>query len=422
MNKKVSIGALFTLMAIVAAVTFSMTMVFSMSVFNDKVYNLKEREAIYSKLSEIDKIFRTNYAGQVDDKLLMDALSSGYAKGSGDAYAKYYTAEAYKKESQTAEGRIVGIGVVTEKDPSGYLVITNIYPGSTAESSGLKVGDLIIKIDDTEVKAENSAQMQEMLQGEPGTKINLTIRRDSEDNNFEVTRRYVDIPSVFPKMLEGNIGYLRVSNISDTTDEQFIKQLEKQLDQGARSFIIDFRNNGGGIFDSAVKILDRILPAQPIVTATYKNGKTVQTETNDSKALNMPIVILTNEKTAREAEIIAQVLKDYGKAKTVGTKTMGKGTKQDVIKLTDGSAIILTTAVYKTPNSESFNLVGVKPDYEVKLSAEEEKAFSTLDENTDPQMKKAVEVVQGLLRAAEESVSSEAATDESSSSKASAEK
>ncbi|RPF48114.1 carboxyl-terminal processing protease [Hydrogenoanaerobacterium saccharovorans] len=416
MNKRVSIGALFTLMAIVAAVTFSMTMVFSMSIFNDKVYNLKEREAIYSKLSEIDKIFRTNYAGQIDDKLLMDALSSGYAKGSGDAYAKYYTAEAYKKESQTAEGRIVGIGVVTNKDPSGYLVITDIYPGSTAESSGLKIGDLIIKIDETEVKAENSAQMQELLQGEPGTKIKLVVRRESEDNDLDVTRRYVDIPSVFPKMLEDNVGYLRVSNISDTTDEQFIKQLEKQIDQGARSFIVDFRNNNGGIFNSAVKILDRILPAKPIVTATYKNGKVEQTETTDSKALNMPIVILTNDKTAREAEIIAQVLKDYGKAKTVGTKTMGKGTKQDVIKLTDGSAILLTTAVYKTPESETFNLVGVKPDYEVKLTADEEKNFATLDENTDPQIKKAVEVVQGLLRAAEESAAGESTSSKPASS------
>ncbi len=420
MSKKVSIGALFTLMAIVAAVTFSMTWIFSMNVFDDKMYNLKEREAIYSKLSEIDKIFRNNYAGEIDDKVLMDALSAGYARGSGDAYARYYTAEAYQKESQQAEGRIVGIGVVTEKDPSGYLVITDIYPGSTAESSGLQVGDLLVKIDDVEINAENSSQMQELLQGEAGTKIGLVYRRDNEDVTLPdgITRRHVDIPSVFPKTLAGGIGYLRISDISDTTDEQFIKQLEKLINDGARSFIIDLRGNGGGIFDSAVKILDRILPSQPVVSATYKNGRVEQFETTDSKVLDMPIVILTNEKTAREAEIIAQVLKDYGKAKTVGTRTMGKGTKQDTIKLTDGSAIMLTTAVYKTPNSDTFNLVGVKPDYEVKLTPDEEKNFAQLDENTDPQIKKAVEVVQSLLRASDDqtaNASSEAASSESSS-------
>lgn len=407
MNKKVSIGALFTLMAIVAAVTFSMTMVFSMNVFNDKVYNLKEREAIYSKLSEVDKIFRTNYAGQIDDKLLMDALSSGYARGSGDAYARYYTAETYKKESAIAEGRIVGIGALTEKDPSGYLIITEIYPGSTAETSGLQVGDIIIKMDDTEVKAENSTQMQELLLGEAGTKLDLTIRRDSEDNIFPVTRRHVDIPSVFPKMLEGEIGYLRISDISDTTDEQFIKQIEKLIDEGAKSFLVDLRGNSGGILDSTVKMLDRILPAQTILSTTYKSGKVEQTQTTDSKELTMPLVVITNEKTAREAEIFAQVLKDFSKAKVVGAKTLGKGTRQDTIKLTDGSAVMLTTAVYKTPNSETFNMVGVKPDYEVKLTPDEEKNFASLDETTDPQIKKAVEVVQGLLRAANETANSE---------------
>ena len=426
MSKKVSIGALFTLMAIVAAVTFSMTWIFSMNVFDDKMYNLKEREAIYSKLSEIDKIFRNNYAGEIDDKVLMDALSAGYARGSGDAYARYYTAEAYQKESQQAEGRIVGIGVVTEKDPSGYLVITDIYPGSTAESSGLQVGDLLIKIDDVEINAENSSQMQELLQGEAGTKIGLVYRRDNEDVTLPdgITRRQVDIPSVFPKTLADGIGYLRISDISDTTDEQFIKQLEKLINDGARSFIIDLRGNGGGIFDSAVKILDRILPSQPVVSATYKNGRVEQFETTDSKVLDMPIVILTNEKTAREAEIIAQVLKDYGKAKTVGTRTMGKGTKQDTIKLTDGSAIMLTTAVYKTPNSDTFNLVGVKPDYEVKLSPDEEKNFAQLDENTDPQIKKAVEVVQSLLRASDDQAAnagSDAASSDSSSESSAAE-
>lgn len=402
MNKKVTIGALFTLMAIVAAVTFSMTMVFSMNVFNEKVYNLKEREAIYSKLSKIDKIFRTNYVGQVDDKLLMDALSSGYARGSGDAYARYYTAEAYTKETQIAVGKIVGIGAVTERDASGYLIITDIYPGSTAETAGLKIGDLIVKIDDADVKPENVAQMQEVLQGQAGTKLDITIRRDSKDSIFPVTRRYVEIPSVFPKMLDENTGYLRVSAISDTTDEQFTRQLEKLIDSGAKAFLIDLRGNTGGMLDSTIKMLDRILPAQPVLTATYKNGKIDKFETTDSKALDMPMVILVNEKTSREAEIFAQVLKDLGKAKVVGAKTVGRGTRQDTIKLTDGSAIMLTTAVYTTTKSETFNLIGVKPDYEVALTPEEEKNFAQLDETTDPQIKKANEVLQGLLRAAAE--------------------
>ena len=408
MSKKVSIGALITLMAVTAALTFSMTIVYYELVFNDKMSNLQAREAMYNKLSQVDQLFRNNYAGQIDENLLRDMLATGYVRGTGDTYARYYTAEAYKRELAAQAGRVMSVGVVTEKDPSGYLVITDVYSGSAAETAELKKGDLIVAMDGVEIKAENATQMQEQLQGEAGTKITLTVRRDSEDKDFPITRRYVDIPSVFSRMLAGNIGYLRISNISDTTDEQFNKQLERLITQNATAVILDLRNTADGITESAIHILDRMLPAGVAVTATYKDNSEKVFEMTDAKELTLPVVILTNEKTAREAEIIAQVMKDYGRARIVGTKTAGKGSRQEFRSPegSDGSAVLLTVALYKTSKGETFNLTGVKPDYEVALTAEEEKNFANLDETTDPQLKKAIEVTQGLIRAVEESTTS----------------
>ncbi len=419
MNKKISLGASLTVMIIVATVTFAITMVFAMNIFNEKVYNIKEREEMYTKLSEIDRIVRQNYNGEIDEQQLSDAIASGYMSGIGDKYGMYITAEDYAEMNESYNGKVVGIGIEAVQDSSGYIKVIDVYADSPAVSAGIKKGDLIVKINDTDVNANSYSQAIEQLSGEEGDKVTVVIRRDTEDITMEITLRSVEVPTAVGKMLDGNIGFIQIKKFDEATPTQFNKVLDSLISQGAGAIIFDVRNNPGGTITSVTKILDRLLPEGDIVSATYKDGTTEVLATSDAEEVALPMFVLTNSQTASAAELFAQAIKDYNKGVTVGTTTYGKGLMQTIYKLSDGSAIDVTIAKYNPPKSENFDGVGVAPDYEVKLSPEEEKNYYDLTEDTDPQIQKAIELATASMRAggvieSDSSSSSEASSDTSS--------
>ena len=398
MNKKISLGATITLMIMAAAVTFSITMIYYMDVFNGKVYNLKERETMYSKLSELDRIVRANYIGEIDEDALNEALADGYIVGSGDKYARYFTPEEYESYMVDLEGRVVGIGVSAQQDPSGYILVNEVYADSPAAMVGLQAGDLIVKVDELDVNAETYQQAAEAIRGEEGSKVNITYRRDSEDTTIEVTRRKVDIPTVFSRMIDGNVGYVQITEFNESTATQFSNQVDTLIGQGAQALVFDVRNNGGGTLSSVTKMLDKLLPEGDIISAEYKDGTVEVLAKSDENEVELPMVVLTNSRTASAAELFTQALRDYGKAKSVGVTTYGKGTMQTVKKLNDGSAVNITVARYLPPSGVSYDGEGIKPDYEVELTSDMEENLQNLDETTDPQLKKALEVVVSSLR------------------------
>ena len=400
MNKKISLGATITLMILAAAITFSVTMIYYMDVFNGKVYNLKERETMYSQLSELDRIVRTNYVDAIDEDALNEALADGYMEGTGDRYGRFFTAEEYESYMIDLEGRVVGIGVSATQDPSGYILINEVYSESPAEIVGLQAGDLIVKVDELDVNAENYTQAVEAIRGEEGSKVNITYRRESEDTTIEVTRRKVDIPTVFSRMISGNVGYVQVTEFNDSTAHQFSTKVDELMNQGAASLIFDMRNNGGGTLNAVTTMLDKLLPEGEIVSATYKDGTTKVLAKSNEDEINLPMVVLTNRNTASAAELFTQALRDYGKAQSVGETTYGKGTMQTVKKLNDGSADNITVAYYLPPSGISYDEVGIQPDYEVELTPEMEENLANLDETTDLQLKKAMEVVVAAMREA----------------------
>lgn len=400
MNKKISLGATITLMILAAAITFSVTMIYYMDVFNGKVYNLKERETMYSQLSELDRIVRTNYVGSIEEEELNEALADGYIKGVGDRYGRYFTAEEYEAYMIDLEGRMVGIGAIITQDPSGYMLISEVYSESPAEIVGLQVGDLIVKVDEMDVNAENYAAAVEALRGEEGSKVNITYRREAEDTTIEITRRKVDIPTVFTRMISGNVGYVQVVEFTDSTAKQFSARVDELINQGAAALIFDMRNNGGGTITSVTEMLDKLLPEGEIVSATYKDGTTKVLAKSNADEIDLPMVVLTNENTASAAELFTQALRDYGKAQSVGETTYGKGTMQAVKKLNDGSAVNVTIAYYLPPSGVSYDRIGIQPDYEVTLTEEMKANLANLDETTDPQLKKALEVVVSAMREA----------------------
>lgn len=397
MNKKVSLGTAITLMAIAAALAVAITMVYSIRTFNDKLYNIKEREATYEKLSQIDKIVRSQYYGDIDEKYLMDSIAKGYVQGIGDKYAIYLTASQYQAQLKDLEGKMVGIGVSTMCDSSGYMLVTEVYPESSADMAGIQVNDLILQVDNLEVTIDTYEEAVTALEGEAGTKVTLILRQNNEDQEpIELTRRKIEIPTVYYNVVD-NIGYIQITEFGDATPNQFNKAIETVISEGAEGLVFDVRSNPGGTIDSVSEVLDRLLPAGDIVSATYRDGTEEVLAVSDERQVDMPMAVVINEKTASAAELFAQALWDYEKAKTVGVTTYGKGLMQTVYKLDDGSALDITVAKYNPPKSANFDGVGVIPDYEVKLTQEQELMLDQLDQNSDPQLRKAKELVEASI-------------------------
>lgn len=396
MNKKISLGAAISFMAIVAAITFTLTMIFSLNIFNSKILNVNDRENLYTKLSEIDSMVRQNYQGTIDEDLLLDAIADGYVNGLDDRYAAYYTAEEMKKETQANNGELVGIGVTVTEDESGYIRVVGVYDDSPASVAGIQADDLIIQVDGEDVKSIGYSQATDNIQGDEGTKVRLLTRRDGVDQaEMELVRKRVEIPSVSYRMI-GTNGYVKIDGFSGSTVDQFNNAVDSLIDEGAQALIFDVRNNSGGTLDSVVKMLDKLLPAGVIATSTTADGTTTELARSDASEITLPMVTLTNANTASAAELFVAALRDYEKTEVVGTTTFGKGVMQTTYTLTDGSGIKFTTAKFNPPVSENFDGVGITPDYEVTLTADQEKNFENLDETTDPQLQKAVEVANAL--------------------------
>ncbi len=395
MNKKVSLGAAIAMMFLVAAITFSITYDAVTRQVNSRIVDLRERESAQAKYAEIDREVRANYYGTIDETQLLDSVARGYLAGIGDQYATYYDAKTYEKILRSQENTVADIGAVLRVGPDGYLVVEEVYPDSPAAAVGIKPGDQIIKIDDVDLTPENSAKMKDSVQGEQGTRITLTIRSDNVDRTEELTRRVVVVPSVTSRMLgDSMVGYLIITEFNANTSDQFKREVDKLINQGAQSLIFDLRDNKGGLLSAATRILDRLLPAGPIVSSMDREGNINVLATSDATEIDLPMVVLINSGTASSAEVFAQTLKDYGKARVVGTTSTGKGVMQTLIRLSDGSAIEITTATLVTPRGETFNGVGVRPDYEVAMDT----PWKGLGEELDSQLKKAMEVAVAMHR------------------------
>lgn len=399
MSKKISLGAAISFMAVIAAVTFTITMIFSMGVFNQKVLNVKEREEMYNKIAEVDQLIRQNYIGEIDEKVLMDSVSEGYVAGIQDRYAAYYSVESTNTLDMISSGKLIGIGANVSADPSGYVRITSVYSDSPASAAGLKKNDLIIKIGDSDIKTVDFNKSRELLYGEAGTTVVLTVRRDNVDSQIEVVRKNYTVPVVSMNMMDGN-AYIRLYDFTPDAIATFKNTVDQAISEGATGLIFDLRGNTSGDLESAAEMLDKLLPSGDVYSLTYKDGTTELIKTSDEDHVNLPMVVLTNSTTASAAELFAADLRDYNMAKLVGNVTAGKGVAQTKYTLRDGSSIYLTNAYFNPAASENFDQVGLSPDYEVSLSADQQKAYDNgeIATSDDAQLSKAVEVLDAMKK------------------------
>ena len=237
------------------------------------------------------------------------------------------------------------------------------------------------------------------IRGERGTEVTLTVRRNDQTLELRAERGEIDIQYVESKMIEGNIGYIALSEFSLNCVEEFEKALQDLQEEGAEAFILDLRSNPGGYVDSAVAIADMLLPSGTIVYTKDKNDNE-QTYTSDAACVDLPMVVLINENSASASEILVGALQDHEAATIVGVKSYGKGVIQRVLPISNGGALRVTIASYYTPNGRNIHGVGITPDIEVQLPDEVREDPTLLTEQTDTQLQKAIEVAQQLLNPA----------------------
>lgn len=355
-------------------------------------------DEVVEKIDEIYSYMNIYYYGEFDKEDIYNSIYSGVMESLDDPYSVYYTPEEYEDMQVSTSGTYYGIGAgVSQNLNTMEVTISKVYRGTPAEEAGLKDGDQIISVDDIEATSVEVSELVQHIRGEEGTTVHMVIYRSAtgETLEFDVERRHVELPSIEGEMLEDGIGYIQITEFQDKTDEQFevmIKQLQKQ---GMKGLIVDVRANPGGLLSTVVNLLDQVLPEGLLVYVEDKYGNRDE-YTSDAACLDIPIVVLTNENSASASEIFAGALKDYNYATLVGKTTYGKGIVQNIIRLSDGDAIKITTAKYFTPNGNDIHKVGVVPDVEVEYeySGPEDESY---DKQYDSQFLKAVEIMKEKL-------------------------
>ena len=369
MNKKISLGLTISLIAITCAVTFILTSFYSLKSFNKKVVDVNEKAAKYSSLQSLDSYVRDHYYGSIDEKELNDGILKGYVDGLGDKYSHYLSEEEYLAEQSEEQGKQIGLGLTLAKDENGYISIEEILPDSPVAESDISAGDIITIVEGVDVKTAGFEQSVEAMRGTEGSDINLTIRRDGIDKDYTFTRRSIEVETVSGEMRNDYIGYIKISGFKRNTPEQFVETFERLTSNGAKAIIFDVRDNEGGQLSSLEQCLDPLPPEGVIATAEYKDGTSETVIYSDDSKIDLPMVVLINENTASTAELFAAALRDSGNAKLVGVQTYGKGVMQTTASFEDG-AVVRTVAKYKTAKSESFDGIGLTPDYQVENEQE----------------------------------------------------
>lgn len=342
------------------------------------------------KLKKLERLVDEIYLGEISEKDLQSGIYEGYIGGLGDPYSVYYDEEATESFREATSGEYDGIGaVMTQSRDTGVITISQVYEGSPSEKAGLEAEDILYKVEGKEVTGRDLSEVVGDIRGEHGTKVELTVLRGSSSKEITVTavRETIEYPTVEAKMLDPNLGYLRILEFDDVTYDQYMAAFKELEAGGMKGLLVDLRNNPGGGLGTVCDILDEILPEGLIVYMEDKEGNKEERSSDEAHKLEIPITVLVNGNSASASEIFAGAVQDYGLGKIVGTQTYGKGVVQQIFDLKDGTCVKLTISEYFTPKGRSINGKGITPDVEIAYEADTEHP------QEDNQLKKAMEVL-----------------------------
>ena len=372
MNKKISVSVAITVALIAMTVTFSITMIVAMQIFDNTVTSVNEKQSMYNKLAEIDKYVRANAYNTIDDATLNDYIAYGYMLGINDKNAKYYTEKEYSDLLAVQNGKLRGLGVdLIKATATGYGRVSRVYSGSPAAELGIEVGSYITRIGETDTKNLTKDGMLTRLRGEDGTTVTITYltRGTSEEKTVEVTHVGYTTPTVEYQTLNDTYGYVKITQFGSTTASELDYAVNQLTGAGVTALVFDLRDNEGGLLDSANECIDLLVGEGVIAYAEYSDGTREILAESDENKVDLPMICLVNGNTASSAELFAASLRDMAGAKLVGTKTYGKGTIQAAPqRLSDGSAVSVTVARLLTGKEECFDGTGLTVDQEVQLA------------------------------------------------------
>lgn len=325
-----------------------------------------EDAQIYKRLGEMESYLKDNYYKDITDSAIEAGLYKGLFSSVNDPYTIYYTKEEFTQVTEEAHGENSGIGVVMQGNSDNLIEIINVIEDAPAQGVGVKKGDILISVDGEEFDGTQVSEAATKARGEAGTKVKITVYRDGKNLDFEITRANFINPSISHEMKDNDIGYIAITTFNDNTSDDFKDALEDLEEKGAKSLVIDVRNNVGGIVSEGVEIADMLLDEGVIAYAENKAGEKDYYKTTDGKT-SLPYVLLINENSASTSEILAVGIKENKGGSLVGTKTYGKGLIQKLQEFNEGDGVRITIMQYYSSLGKPINNVGVTPDYEVKM-------------------------------------------------------
>lgn len=348
-----------------------------------------------NKLELLEYLVELYYMNDISVEDMRTGAYKGLLDGLGDPYTCYYTAEEYEDLMESTTGTYCGIGAVVQQNKTTMLItIVKPYVNGPAYNAGMLPGDIIYKVNDTDVTGMDIDKVVSMMKGEAGTKVTVTVVRDGESNPVElsITRGEIEIETIEYEMLEDKIGLVTISSFDEHTPEQFKDAIKSLKKDGMQGLVIDLRDNGGGLLNSVVEMLDYMLPEGMIVYTEDKYGNREEFKSTDKEVFELPAAVLINGNSASASEIFAAAMQDYKAATIVGTTSFGKGIVQTILPLTDGTAVKITIARYFTPNGVCIHGIGVNPDVEVELN-EKLKQQVVIAHEEDNQLQAAIKVL-----------------------------
>lgn len=326
----------------------------------------------YSSLNEVYNALRSNYDGQLDTNAVLDGLKEGMARAAGDPYTEYFNQEQAKDFDESLNGSFTGIGAELSKDKDTIIVVAPIS-GFPAEKAGLKSKDIIAQIDGVSTAGMSVSDAVKKIRGPKDTTVKLKVVRNGKILDFEIKRDNITIPSVKTEIVNGNIGYMRISRFAEDTSKLAAEGAQQFKDARVKGVILDVRDDPGGLLDQAVNVSSLWLPRGKTIVQERRDGVIIssQASSGNGPLEGMPTVVLVNEGSASASEIVAGALKDNGAATLIGGKTFGKGSVQQLVRLSGGSVLKVTIARWYTPGGRNIDKEGIEPDKTVPLTDED---------------------------------------------------
>ena len=350
-------------------------------------------DKLYQKLdlfSDVLDTLKKEYVDDVKQDEVIDSAINGMLQ-SLDPYSSYMSPEAFQNMSRDTKGEFGGLGIEITME-SGLVKIITPIEGTPADKAGVQAGDYIVKIEDKQVKGMTLLDAVKLMRGKVGTSLEITVRRPEVEGEikFNITRAIIKIREVSAEV-KNNIGYIRLRAFNEQSHNQLIKQLKKTSNKKIEGYILDLRNNPGGLLSQAIKITETFLDGGEIVSTRGrdKNDIRIFNAKKGDKINNKPLIVLINQGSASASEIVSGALKDHKRAILLGEKSFGKGSVQSIIPLKNRGGLRLTTAKYYLPSGESIHEKGVEPDITVKRNKNDFK----INTKTDNQLNYAINLL-----------------------------